>query len=104
MIDLLAIAVTLGILAFWLDSLGARERALSLCQRACAARELQLLDQSVALRHLGIRWKEEGLRLRRVYRFEFSEEGDERRPGYLVLRGRSLEELSFGLPSRTGDL
>jgi hypothetical protein len=43
------------------------------------------------------------MRLRRVYRFDFSEEGVGRRSGYLVLRGLDLEELSFGLPARPAD-
>jgi hypothetical protein len=88
---------------FWLDSLRAREIALGICKAACERRDLQLLDQAVALRRLGLSWRSEGLRLRRVYRFDFSEEGVGRRNGYLVLRGLSLEDLSFGLPEEIGD-
>jgi hypothetical protein len=88
---------------FWLDSLRAREIALGICRAACERRELQLLDQAVALRRLRPAWGPEGLRLRRVYRFDFSEEGVGRRTGYLVLRGIGLEELSFGLPGEVED-
>jgi hypothetical protein len=88
---------------FWLDSLRAREIALGICKAACDHRGLQLLDQAVALRRLGVTWGREGLRLRRVYRFDFSEEGVGRRDGYLVLRGLDLEDLSFGLPDQTLD-
>lgn len=104
MTEFAALTITLIVVVIWIDSLGSRERALALCGEACARRQLQLLDQSVALRRLGLAWKGEGLRLRRVYRFEFSEEGNERRCGYLVLRGQQLEELSFGLPSRIKDV
>lgn len=103
MSNLLAICLLLLIGWFWLDSLRAREIALGICQAACRQRDLQLLDQAVALRRLGIAWRAEGLRLRRVYRFDFSEEGEERRSGYIVMRGPSLEELSFGLPRQTSD-
>lgn len=88
---------------FWLDSLRAREIALGICRAACGQRGLQLLDQAVALRRLGVSWSPQGLRLRRVYRFDFSEEGVGRQTGHLVLRGMDLEELSFGLPRSTLD-
>ncbi|EGV34077.1 hypothetical protein ThidrDRAFT_0232 [Thiorhodococcus drewsii AZ1] len=101
--NLFAILLLLLIGWFWLDSLRAREIAVGICQAACARHEVQLLDQAIALRHLGLSWRSEGLRLRRVYRFDFSEEGTGRRNGYLVMRGLQLEELSFGLPTRIGD-
>ncbi|MFD2112315.1 DUF3301 domain-containing protein [Thiorhodococcus fuscus] len=101
--NLLAILLLLLIGWFWLDSLRAREIAVGICQTACARHEVQLLDQTIALRHLGLSWRSEGLRLRRVYRFDFSEEGTGRRNGYLVMRGLQLEDLSFGLPTRIGD-
>lgn len=88
---------------FWIDSLKARETAIAICRDACVVRDLQLLDQTVALRRLGIAWGSEGVRWRRVYRFEFSEEQVTRRDGYLVLRGARLEELSFGLPEQPDD-
>ena len=103
MSHLFAIFLLLLIGWFWLDSLRAREIAVGICQAACRQRDLQFLDQAVALRRLGLGWRAEGLRLRRVYRFDFSEEGLGRRSGYIVMRGRSLEELSFGLPERTED-
>jgi hypothetical protein len=88
---------------FWLDSLRAREIAVGICQVACQQRDLQFLDQAVVLRRLRLAWHSEGLRLRRVYRFDFSEEGTGRRQGYIVMRGLNLEELSFGLPERLSD-
>jgi hypothetical protein len=101
--DLLGLFLLLLSGWFWLDSLRAREIALGICQAACARRELQLLDQAVALRRLGLAWRGNGIRLRRVYRFDFSEEGLGRRSGYLVMRGIDLEDLSFGLPEQAGD-
>jgi hypothetical protein len=100
---LFAILTLLLVGWFWLDSLRARELATGVCRAACAQRGLQFLDQTVALRRLTVRRTAEGLRLRRVYRFDFSEEGAGRHNGYLVLLGLNLEEISFGLPERTGD-
>jgi hypothetical protein len=101
--SLFSLFVILALGWFWLDSLRAREIALGICRAACGQRGLQLLDQAVAMRRLGITWGAQGLRLRRVYRFDFSEEGVGRRSGHLVLRGMDLEELSFGLPGSTLD-
>ena len=88
---------------FWLDSLRAREIAIGICRVACEQRDLQLLDQAVALQRIGVRRTPRGLRLRRVFRFDFSEEGVGRRSGYLVLTGVDLEDLSLGLPDRAED-
>ncbi|MCK7575478.1 MAG: DUF3301 domain-containing protein [Chromatiales bacterium] len=103
MSHLLIVGLLLVLGWFWLDSLRAREIATGICQAACRQRELQFLDQAVALRRLGLTWRSEGMRLRRVYRFDFSEEGMERRQGYIVMRGLNLEELSFGLPDQVSD-
>jgi hypothetical protein len=103
MSNLFAILLLLLLGWFWLDSLRAREIALGICKAACVARGLQLLDQAVVLRRLGLSWRGDGIRLRRVYRFDFSEEGVGRHSGYLVLRGIDLEDLSFGLPGRVSD-
>ena len=100
---LLAILALLLLGWFWLDSLRARELATGICRAACEQRNVQFLDQTVALRHLGVRRTHAGLRLRRVYRFDFSEEGLGRRGGYLVLLGLDLESISLGLPDRPAD-
>jgi hypothetical protein len=88
---------------FWLDSLRAKELATGVCRAACKQRGLQFLDQTVALSRLRVRRTFDGLRFRRVYRFDFSEEGAGRRSGHLVLLGLDLEEISFGLPEHPGD-
>ncbi len=88
---------------FWLDSLRTREIAIGICRVACERRQVQFLDQTVALRRLGLRWPHQGLRFRRVYRFDYSEEGAGRRIGYLVMLGVDLEEISLGLPNNEGD-
>lgn len=100
-IGILFVAVILG--WFWLDSTQTRELAIGICRTACEQHQVQLLDHTVALRHLKLRWPRQGLRLRRVYRFEFSEEGVSRRTGYLVMLGQELQEISLGLPEQPSD-
>jgi hypothetical protein len=103
MSNLLVVFLLLLLGWFWLDSLRAREIATEICKAACSRRELQFLDQTVALKRFGLAWRSEGVRIRRVYRFDFSEEGVGRRSGYLVMRGLVLEDLSFGLPTQIQD-
>ena len=84
---------------FWLDSARAREIAIGVCEVTCKQRGLQFLDQTVALGKLGVRWTNRGIRIRRLFRFDFSEEGMGRRIGHVTLVGIQLEEFSLGLPS-----
>ena len=100
---LLGLLLVFSAVWLWLDGARAREMAVGLAQRACKERGVQLLDQAVALRRLGLRWQSRGLRIRRVYRFEFSEEGIGRQVGYLVLVGLDLVDLSLGLPQQIND-
>lgn len=94
--SLLAILILLLVGWLWLDILRAREMAVGLARGACERYGVQLLDQAVVLRRLGLCWTRDGLRLRRRYRFEFSEEGTGRRPATLVLVGLRLERLDMG--------
>lgn len=78
----------------WLDTLKAREIGIQAAQRACAEDGLQFLDESVVGQRAGLARDDNGqLRLRRVYRFEFSDTGDNRRPGSVTLLGHDVEIL-----------
>ncbi|MES9856207.1 MAG: DUF3301 domain-containing protein [Sedimenticola sp.] len=80
---------------FWLDSARAREIAIAACTTACEQRGLQLLDQTVSLRRLGLRWTDNGIRIRRLFRFDYSEEGTFRLTGYIIFIGVTLEDFGF---------
>jgi hypothetical protein len=81
-------------LAFWIDSLGARERALAAGRRACERYGVQLLDETVQFSRLRLARDAEGrIRLQRTYTFEFSETGDNRRHGAIVMLGGELQDL-----------
>jgi hypothetical protein len=76
---------------FWLDSFKAREAGMAAARAACAAENLLLLDDTVALGALRPARDDEGrLRLRRVYHFEYSDTGDNRRHGRVTLLGSEL--------------
>lgn len=101
--NLFAILILLLLGWFWLDSLRAREIATEIGRAACTKRDLQFLDQTVALHRLRLQRNESGLRWRRIYRFDFSEEGIGRRSGYLVLSGLDLETISLDLTEQLED-
>ncbi len=79
---------------FWRDSLGAREQACTASQRACQQSQLQWLDDTVALERLWWRRDRDGrLQLERLYVFEFSDTGQTRRIGSVLLVGWRVEML-----------
>jgi hypothetical protein len=92
--ELAALAAAVGAAVLWADSLRAREHAVAAGRAACARHGLQLLDETVAFARLGLARDEGGrLRLRRSYVFEFSDTGDNRRHGAIVMLGARVEEL-----------
>jgi len=79
---------------FWVDSLRARERALAAGRAACERNGLQLLDETVSGAGLRLARNEDGeLRIRRVFVFEFSDNGNNRRRGSVVVLGGSVQDL-----------
>jgi hypothetical protein len=81
-------------LFLWADSLKARERALRAGRSACQRYELQFLDDTVSFTRLGLARNEDGqLRIARTYNFEFSDTGNNRRHGAILMLGGELEDL-----------
>ena len=85
---------------FWFDSTRSHELAVQITSRLCFKHDVQLLDETVALRRLGLSWPREGLRLKRTYRFDYTIEGTERRTGSLVLLGSRLAAYNIDSPSQ----
>lgn len=90
--------VWLGLLGlgiwFWVDSMNAKERAVTVAVRACREIDVQFLDQTVALESMKpVRNTHGHLVWRRIYSFEYSANGVERRQGRAILRGRVLEQV-----------
>ena len=94
--ELLALALVLAAAWLWRDSLRAREHAVAAGRAACARYGVQLLDETVAFARLGLGRDDGGrLRLRRTYVFEFSDTGDNRRHGAIVMLGAAVEDLQL---------
>jgi hypothetical protein len=89
------LAVVLLVL-FFLDSLRARERAVRAGREACKRYELQFLDDTVSFARLRLARDDEGrLKLARTYTFEFTETGNTRRHGAIVMLGQELRDIQL---------
>jgi hypothetical protein len=80
----------------WLDSLRARERAVKAGRAACERYALQFLDDTVSFARLRLGRDPDGqLKIKRTYTFEFSDTGNNRRHGAIVMLGGELQDLQL---------
>jgi hypothetical protein len=80
----------------WFDTLRAREAALAAGRAACERYGLMLLDETVACRSTRPARDDDGrLRLARLYRFEFSDNGNNRREGSVRMLGADAEAVQL---------
>ena len=93
----IVLLAALGALAwYWYAGMQVREQAVMVGRRACADTGRQFLDDSVALRRIRFGRNSSGqLQLLRDYHFEFSDTGDNRRPGVIRMLGDRVEWVSL---------
>jgi hypothetical protein len=92
-VAILGIAIALML---WVDSLRARERAVEAGRAACRRYELQFLDDTVSFTRIRLGRDEDGqLKIKRTYTFEFSDTGNNRRHGAIVMLGGELQDLQL---------
>ena len=97
----LLILMAVGVAAFFLftSARAAAERAAEIGRDACQAAGVQWLDQSVHATGMRLRRRDNGwLGVERSFRFEYSEDGQNRHIGRVVLLGEKL--VGFSGPSR----
>ncbi|MDO8311592.1 MAG: DUF3301 domain-containing protein [Sideroxyarcus sp.] len=81
---------------FWMSSLRVLEVARNAGRQACIKADVQFLDDTVAGIGLGISRTQSGRRvLRRTYRFEFSETGNTRIEGKVIMLGDKVESVTM---------
>ena len=94
--EVIALALLAGLGWFWLSSLRVREHALAAGRHACAEAGVQFLDDTVALTLIRMARNDLGqLRFARLYRFEFSNTGDNRRRGNIRVLGELVESVEM---------
>lgn len=95
LMGLLLLAVT-GWL--WYDSLTAREASVAAARAACRSEDLLLLDDTVAIARLRFARDGDGvLRIQRMYGFEYSDTGNDRHSGDVVMLGSRVVVINIKL-------
>ena len=95
-ISLLFLLLLAALVWFWFDSLRALEVARKMGKRACGDANVQFLDDTVANISLALARDKSGRRvLRRSYRFEFSETGNTRLEGSVIVLGDKIESVTM---------
>ncbi len=81
---------------FWFDSMHALEIARNAGRQVCGKSNVQFLDDTVSSTGLALVRNESGRRVwRRTYRFEFSETGNSRLEGRIILLGSKIESVTM---------
>ena len=98
MMEIFVLLAIVAIAWLWHDSLGAREAAVSAARDACAAEGLLFLDDTVGITSLKPARDDEGhVKLQRAYEFEYSDTGNNRIKGSIVMLGERVMLLNVGL-------
>ncbi len=97
MMNSVILLVILGLIAwFWFDTQRSQEIAKLTCQQVCGQLHLQLLDDTIALRRVWLKRNRRGrLTVQRLYQFEFSDGGNNRQRGIVIMHGIALEMLEI---------
>ena len=95
-VSLLLLLLLMALGWFWFASLRALEIARNAGKHVCRNANVQFLDDTVANIGLALVRDKSGRRvLRRTYRFEFSETGNTRLEGRLILMGDKVESVTM---------
>ena len=96
--EILVVALLAAAGWYWLASLRVREAAVKAARIACESEGLMLLDDTVAIRAMKPARNAEGhVRLQRTYDFEYSDTGDNRRTGSVVMLGAEVVVFNVGV-------
>ena len=100
LLDLLGLLLLGAIAWLWLDSLKAREMVVAAAKSACNSERLLLLDDTVAIRRIGLARDGDGVsRIRRVYDFEYSDTGNDRTAGSIAMLGSRVLVINLNRPA-----
>jgi len=95
--EILLISLLLAIIAYWWDTTRTTEIAIRSCRRICQSAGVQLLDATVSRQRLWLRRHPQGgIQICRLYSFEYSQDSENRKFGYIVLLGHQVIESKIG--------
>lgn len=94
--EFLLVVISILAVAFFLDALKAKEIAIKTAVELCNQSGMQFLDGTAVLEKLRARKSRgSGFRLYRRYRFDYSQDRQDRRQGEVVLLGQQVTHASL---------
>ena len=100
--EILFILILLGLLWFWRDSSSAREKATRSARAACQQIGAQFLDETVVLEKIRLCRRNTGtMALCRLYEFDFTLDGEQRRSGVIHMKALIIEDILLDIDQAT---
>jgi hypothetical protein len=99
--SLFSLLILAAILFFWRDAMRAKEIAIAAANAWCDKKEVQLLDETVALKKISLARNDEGkINFLRQYQFEYSIENDfDRHAEKLLILGNKILSINEEKPT-----
>jgi len=96
MSELLLLIAIVAVSLYWLASMRCKDLAIGVARRECNRCAVQLLDQTVHQHHISLSRDSLGQwRVWRHYKFEYSEDGDTRHIGTLIMLGQKVTRVAL---------
>lgn len=94
--EVISVVILGGLFWLWFDGTRVREIAVERARKHCHVNEVQFLDDTVALANINPARNENGrFTLKRTYRFEYSDTGNNRRLGSIIMLGQVVQFLDI---------
>ena len=94
--ELFLIALLAVVVLYWWDTMYTTELVMNTCRHMCRNAQLQLLDNTVVRHRIWLgRSPTGGVQLCRIYSFDYSDDNESRRQGYIVTLGHRVAEASL---------
>lgn len=94
--DLAMLGIPCLLVYFWWGAARVKELAVGHAQRACVQQNVQLLDQTVALKRMRVMRNAQGyLYIQREFNFDFTNQEQFRDTGVITMRSQQLREVYF---------
>lgn len=94
--EIISVTVLGGLFWLWFDSTRVHEIAVQRARSQCDLKEVQFLDATVSLARIKPARDENGhLTLQRTYTFEYSDTGNDRQPGSIIMLGKMVQLLTI---------
>ena len=100
--EIISAGILAALLWLWFNSTRVHELAVERARSQCHVNEVQFLDDTGSLARIELARDENGrLTLKRTYTFEYSDTGNNRQPGSIVMLGQVVQFVNFS-PRLTG--